>query len=104
MAKIKKAEWLDKFSAYVGDDTSEEAIALIEDVTDSWDDEEKEDWEAKYHELDESWKKKYRDRFFDGEPGGKTPTGEDIGGGTNNEKEEEEILTYEDFYKSIEIE
>ena len=104
MAKIKKAEWLDKFSAYVGDDTSEEAIALIEDVTDSWDENDKEDWEAKYHELDESWKKKYRDRFFDGDAG-KTPTGEDIGGGTNEDREDEkELLTYEDFYRSIEVE
>lgn len=99
MPKITKSEWLDKFSKFIGDDTSEEAIELIEDVSDSWDDS-GEDWHAKYDELDETWKKKYRDRFFDGTD--KTPTGEDPAGETH-EEQKEEILTYEDFFESIKV-
>lgn len=99
MPKITKSEWLDKFSKFIGDDTSEEAIELIEDVSDSWDDGDGEDWKAKYDELDETWKKRYRDRFFDGT--NKTPTGEDVDGDTHEEQKEEELLTYEDFFESI---
>lgn len=101
MPKITKSEWLDKFSKFIGEDTSEEAIELIEDVSDSWD-ESGEDWHAKYDELDETWKKRYRDRFFEGSS--VTPTGEPVAGATNAEQnEKEEILTYEDFFESIKM-
>ena len=51
--------------------TSDESIAFIEDVTDTYNaleqsSKDETDWKSKYEELDESWKKRYRDRFFDG--------------------------------------
>lgn len=51
------------------EDNSDDTIAFIEDVSDTLDDYDNRlssttDWEAKYNELDESWKKKYKDRFF----------------------------------------
>ena len=102
MATIKKADWLDKFSKFIGDDTSEEAIELIEDVSDSWDEGDGEDWKAKYDQLDAEWKKRYRDRFFDG--GSKNPDDEDVDSGKKGEEDKPIIRTYDDFYKSIEVE
>ena len=101
MANIKKADWLDKFSKFIGDDTSEEAIELIEDVSDSWDEGDGVDWKAKYDELDGDWKKRYRDRFFDG--GSNPPKDEGAGGKADDVKEEIVLRTYDDFYKSIEV-
>lgn len=68
----------------IGEDTSDEAIALLEDVTDTFTDYEtrvadKTDWKTKYDEMDANWRKKYMDRFS-----GKT--GEDI-----KEEQEEQI-------------
>ena len=100
MAIIKKADWLDKFSKFIGDDTSEEAIELIEDVSDSWDEGDGEDWKAKYDELDADWKKRYRDRFFDG---GSNPPKDDGGAGEPDDDEKIVLRTYDDFYKSIEV-
>lgn len=68
----------------IGEDTSDEAISLLEDVTDTFADYEtrvadKTDWKTKYDEMDASWRKKYMDRFS-----GKT--GEEV-----KEEQEEQI-------------
>lgn len=64
-----KDEILEIIKERVGDDTSDEAISFIEDVTDTLNDFESRtgdttEWERKYNELDASWRKKYKDRFF----------------------------------------
>lgn len=57
-------ELLASAKAIIGEDnTSDEAIAFIEDITDSYS-APKVDWEAKYRENDAEWRKKYHDRFF----------------------------------------
>ena len=68
----------------IGDNTSDEAITLMEDITDTFADYEtkvsdKTNWKAKYEELDTNWRKKYIERFS-----GKT--GEEI-----KEEQEEQI-------------
>lgn len=55
----------------LGDDTSDDALALLEDVSDTLGDYDAKltdttDWKAKYEELDTSWRQKYRDRFMSG--------------------------------------
>lgn len=74
MAILNKDEYFNRLHAMTGDDASDETIAFIEDMTDTYNDMENRinndsnvDWEKKYHELDENWKKKYRHRFFSGE-------------------------------------
>ena len=52
----------------IGDNTSDEAIALMEDITDTITDYEtkaadKTDWKAKYDEMDANWRRKYIERF-----------------------------------------
>lgn len=49
------------------DNASDEAISLIEDLTDSYS-APSVDWEAKYNENDAMWRQKYRDRFFSDVP------------------------------------
>ena len=69
---LNKDEFFTKLHAKVGTSTSDEDIAFLEDMTDTYNDLEKRsngdgvNWEQKYHELDESWKAKYRHRFFNG--------------------------------------
>lgn len=68
MAVKSKDEIVEAVRKHVGEDTSDEAISLLEDVTDTFTDYEtkvadKTDWKAKYDELDASWRKKYMDRF-----------------------------------------
>lgn len=68
MAVKTRDEILEAVRERIGEDTSDEAIALLEDVTDTFTDYEtrvadKTDWKTKYNELDASWRKKYMERF-----------------------------------------
>lgn len=53
----------------IGERTDDEAIGFIEDFNDSIEElsnEDNEDWKTKYEQNDAEWRKKYRDRFFNG--------------------------------------
>ena len=52
----------------IGEDTSDEALALLEDVSDTLKDYETRladttDWKEKYQQNDEEWRRKYKERF-----------------------------------------
>ena len=84
MAFKTRDEIMEAIRKRIGEDTSDEAISLLEDVTDTFADYEtkvadKTDWKTKYDEMDASWRKKYMDRFS-----GKT--GEEV-----KEEQEEQI-------------
>ena len=71
MAVRTKDELLEIIKGRIGNDTSDETISFIEDITDTLSDyEEKatnsdnEDWKTKYEENDKMWREKYRERFF----------------------------------------
>lgn len=68
MAVKSKEELLESIKGLLADDTSDASIALLEDITDSFDAQktstETEDWKKKYEENDREWRQKYRDRFF----------------------------------------
>ena len=68
MAVKSKEELLESIKGLLADDTSDESIALLEDITDSFDAQKKEteaeDWKKKYEDNDREWRQKYRDRFF----------------------------------------
>lgn len=106
--RLTKEELIEKFKNYAGEDvTSDAAIELLEDISDSVEVEKEEteegeggeDWEAKYKELDESWRKKYAERFS--EPGDKEEETEEKEEETEEETEEEraENVTYEDLFE-----
>lgn len=69
MAIKTQEELLTSIKGLLADDTSDEAISLLEDVTDtlgsfSNTNKDNEDWKKKYEENDKEWRQKYRDRFF----------------------------------------
>ena len=68
MAVKTRDEIMEAIKKRIGEDTSDEAISLLEDVSDTFADYEtkvadKTDWKAKYDEMDANWRKKYMDRF-----------------------------------------
>lgn len=69
MAVRSKDEILELIRARVGDDTSDSALEIIEDITDTLDDYDARiagsgDWQRRYEENDAAWRQRYRDRFF----------------------------------------
>lgn len=74
MAVKTREEILESFKTRLGENPDDESISFLEDVTDTLDYFEKRangdgtDWKSKYEENDASWRKKYTERFFSGEP------------------------------------
>lgn len=68
MAILSKEDLLAKYSAVIGENNSDEALALLEDMSDTIDSmAEKigEDWKSKFEENDKAWRERYKARFFD---------------------------------------
>lgn len=69
MAIKTMEEILENLRDRFGDDPTEDDIAMLEDITDTFTDFEEKtsdatNWKNKYEENDKAWKKKYSDRFF----------------------------------------
>lgn len=91
MAKLSKDELIEKVKKYVGDRTDDETIEIIEDITDSIDTSDADEWKQKYEENDKMWRDKYVSRFFDKKQ-------EDPEASTEPE-EEKEYNSYEDLFE-----
>ena len=72
MAILSKDDFMKRIQERIGDDTSDDAMTFIEDMSDTYNDFEtrvnasdEEAWKTKYDELDKSWREKYKARFFD---------------------------------------
>lgn len=66
MVKTKE-EFLNSIKDILKDDTSDTALSLIEDLSDTLDSvnsSDGTDWKTKYEENDAKWRQRYRDRFF----------------------------------------
>lgn len=95
MAKLSKDELIEKVKKYVGDRTDDETIEIIEDITDSIDPSDADEWKRKYEENDKMWRDKYVSRFFDKkEEYLETPI--------DNEEEGKEYNSYEDLFEKEE--
>jgi hypothetical protein len=96
MPVLDKEKYFNRLHERIGTDTSDDAISFLEDMTDTFNDLERrangdgENWEKKYHELDEAWKAKYRHRFMNSD-GGYAPPMED-------KKEEVKEVTFKDLF------
>lgn len=103
MAVLARDDFFSRLQERVGTATSDEDISFIEDMTDTFNDLENRangdgvDWEQRYHELDESWKQKYKHRFFSG--GGVS----NIPNTQNNEEDDAQArassITFNDLFK-----
>lgn len=72
MAVKTKAELLESIKAKFGDDTGDDTLAVLEDISDTFDNledaaKDTKDWKAEAEHIDADWRKKYHDRFFSGE-------------------------------------
>lgn len=71
MAILSREDYLERLNTLVGEDNTDEALQIIEDFTDTFDNlgtqndnNDDENWKQKYEELDATWRQKYRDRFM----------------------------------------
>lgn len=105
MAIKTKDELLTVIKQRTAEDTTDETLAFIEDVTDTLNDfeaktKEQTDWKKKYEENETAWRKKYKERFFEPSAGG-YHGGE---GGIedhfdiDNQGEEKKPKTFEDLF------
>lgn len=95
MAKLSKDELIEKVRKYVGDRNDDETIEIIEDISDSIDPSDADDWKRKYQENDKMWRDKYISRFVEKkEDDPDTPT--------EHEEEEKEYNSYDDLFEEEE--
>lgn len=94
MAKLSKDELIEKVKKYVGDRTDDETIEIIEDISDSIDSSDADEWKKKFEENDKMWRDKYISRFFEkNDEEYEDPTTED---------DEKEYTTFEDLFEEEE--
>lgn len=111
MSVLNKDDFMSRIKAKVGDDTSDEAMSFIEDMSDTFNDLESRtvdnsgEWEEKYNtlvqekdNLDKEWREKYKARFFDGIESGK----EAIADQTEDVKDDGEEVTFDDLFEERE--
>ena len=101
MVKTKE-EILEAIKGKIGEDTSDETITLLEDISDTLNDydtktKDSTEWKTKYEENDKAWREKYTNRFFNNE-------GDD--GGDKGDKVPDELLgdtptTYESLFEEV---
>lgn len=95
MAKLSKDELIEKLKKYVGDRTDDETIEIIEDISDSIDTSDADEWKQKYEENDKMWRDKYISRFLEKKDDeSDTPT--------EHEEEEKEYYSFEDLFEEEE--
>lgn len=87
------AELKEKFGA----DNSEEFVEILENVSDTFNDlstrlENSGDWEQKYKELDEEWRRKYADRFL-------SSNENEIMNPPEDEPEDNDKVTFNDLFE-----
>ena len=100
MAVLTREQFMEKLNTLTDGKTDDDTLSMIQDFSDTFNSlEEKEDVEAvreEYEEklktLDDTWRNKYRDAFFNGAEEKKDEEEEE-------EEEKEEPHKYEDLFK-----
>ena len=62
MAIRTREELMERVREYIGEDTTDKALSLIEDVNDTIAD--SDEWRTRYEQNDKEWREKYKARFF----------------------------------------
>lgn len=95
MAKLSKNELIEKVRKYVGDRTDDETIEIIEDISDSIDSSDADEWKQKFDENDKMWRDKYISRFLEKKE-------DELDTPTEHEEEEKEYNSFEDLFEEEE--
>lgn len=96
MVKTKE-DMLAEIKSYIGDRTDDETVSLVENVTDTLTDMEKNgNAEARVKEVEDMWRAKYMERFFDGDKEKQNIEVEEDE--ETEEKDKSEEITIDDLY------
>ena len=111
MSVLNKDDFMSRIKSIVGEDTSDDAMSFIEDMSDTFNDLEGRtvdnsgEWEEKYNalalekdNLDKEWREKYKARFFDGIENG----AEAIADQEEDVKDDGEEVTFDDLFEERE--
>lgn len=101
MAVRTKEEIMQMIRERVGENTDDETIKFVEDVSDTLDDYDSKtgtaaEWERRYNDNDAEWRKRYTERFFSPAPAGDTDTSPDPD--PEDPADHEVPKTYEDLF------
>ena len=97
MAVKTREEIMESIRSRFAEDTSDETLSLIEDVSDTLTDYEAKakgdgkDWKSEAERIDREWREKYKARFFS--------TGDSDPEPEPEEPEDQKILTYDELFK-----
>lgn len=95
MAVLSKDELIEKVRQYVGDRTDDGSIEILEDISDSIQSYDADEWKQKYEENDKMWRDRYISRFVEKkEDDPDTPA--------EHEEEEKEYSSFEDLFEEEE--
>ena len=104
---LTKEEFLANLKSRVGDDTSDEALKYLEDMTDTFNDLTKkaqgnkktdEEWEKELKAKDEEWRIKYRERFFNSDASNGGKEDDPLLSPPKEEPKPEETVTIDDLF------
>lgn len=108
MSVLEKTKLMEQLKAFIGDNTSDDALSFVEDVSDTFDDlhnkatGDGKDWKAEYEKNDAEWRQRYKDRFFSGSSDGTDDGKPDVPGGKKDPEpdveEKPEPMKYEDLF------
>lgn len=112
MAVVTFEDLLARINAHLGEDNvSDESIAIIEDMTDTYNALRNTDLEARVstlekekEDLDRSWRERYRQRFFSGVPDAEIENNTEVEDESENLEVEETAseITFDDLFKEEE--
>ena len=86
-------EILENASKIIGENTSDEALTFLEDITDTFNNNNGDVSRAEYDELDRTWRARYKERFLSGD------TSIDDTIGDDPEPEPVKTYNYADLFK-----
>ena len=108
MAVLEIKDIMEQLKTQLGDNSSDEALKLLEDVSDTFNDLETKikgdgtDWKAKFEENDKSWRERYKERFFsgtsDGDDGASKVLDDKPDTVTNDDEQNNMSLKFEDLF------
>ena len=110
MPKLSKEDLIKKASAFIGDNTSDEAISLLEDLSDTLSEDttdisgyvkEIEDLKNKVVETENTWREKYKARFTDYTPANGKDKKTEVDNGANSSEDDLEPPTFDEIAENF---
>lgn len=87
-------ELLKSVNTILGENTSDEALTLLDDISDTFAANNQTEWKQKYEDNDKAWRERYRDRFLTGN----TDLDKDVDA-DDSDDEAPKSYKYEDLFK-----